>query len=96
MKRMDEQISWYQQHATRKDDDIIRIELKAIHDIYEEIRYSEDVFFMDRIIEKFCDINEIQREVIDEMVAETEQKDLLVLGNPILQGGYLFCRMCGF
>lgn len=34
MKRIDEQISWYQQYATRKDDDIIRIELKAIHDIH--------------------------------------------------------------
>ena len=50
MKIIDEQIQWYEQNATRKDDDLIKANLKLINNLFDEIENSEDRIFIDKII----------------------------------------------
>lgn len=71
MKKIDEQIEWYEQNATRQDDDIIRVNLQLINNLYEEIQHSDDSLFFDKIIGTFCEIIEIQRDVIDDLKTES-------------------------
>lgn len=73
MQKIDEQIAWYTQNADRKDDDIIRENLNLIKNLFKKIEYSEDRIYMDKIISTFCEIMEVQREVIDELKYEAEQ-----------------------
>lgn len=81
MKKIDEQIQWYEQNATRKDDDYIKANLKLINDLYNEIEYFEDKMFVDKIIGTFCEIIEVQREVIDELHNEAEQSTCYTAPN---------------
>lgn len=67
MKIIDEQIQWYDQNSTRKDDDLIKVNLKLINELVEKIEHSEDRIFIDKVVNTFCEIIEIQREVIDEL-----------------------------
>lgn len=64
MKSIDKQIKWYDQNSTRKDDDLIKVNLKLINDLAEKIEHSEDRIFIDKIVNTFCEIIEIQREII--------------------------------
>ena len=72
MKRIDEKIKWLEQNATRKDDDLVRLKLKMIKDLYSEIENAEDKLFMDEIIETFLSIMDIQRGVIVDLLMEME------------------------
>lgn len=72
MRRIDEKIRWLEQNATRKDDDLIRVKLKMINELYKEIEYAEDRLFMDEIIETFLGIMDIQRGVIYDLQMEME------------------------
>ena len=76
MKIIDEQIQWYEQNATRKDDDLIKANLKLINNLFDEIENSEDRIFIDKIISTFCEIMEIQRDVIQ----EAEYNDMIASG----------------
>ena len=71
MKKINEQIQWYDKNSTRKDDDLIKANLKLIDNLYSEIENSEDKIFLDKIISTFCEIMEIQRDVINELQAES-------------------------
>lgn len=73
MIKIDEQIQWYDQNATRKDDDIIKVNLKLVETLYNEVQYSEDIIIIDKIIGTFCEIMEIQRDVINDIIMEAEQ-----------------------
>ena len=72
MRQIDEKIKWLEQNATRKDDDLIRVKLKMINELYKEIEYAEDRLFMDEIIETFLGIMDIQRGVIYDLQMEME------------------------
>lgn len=72
MEKIDEQIQWYEQNATRKDDDYIKANLKLINDLYNEIEAFEDKMFVDKIIGTFCEIIEVQRDVNNELNNELE------------------------
>lgn len=72
MRQIDEKIKWLEQNATRKDDDLIRVKLKMINELYKEIEYAEDRLFMDEIIETFLGIMDIQRGVIYDLRMEME------------------------
>lgn len=71
MKKINEQIQWYDKNSTRKDDELIKANLKLINNLYEEIENSEDKIFLDKIINTFCEIIETQRDVINELQAES-------------------------
>ena len=73
MKYIEEQIQWYDDHSVRKDDDLIKANLKLIDDLYKNVEYSEDRIFLDKIIATFCEIIEVQRSVIDDLICEAEQ-----------------------
>ena len=73
MEKINEQIQWYEQNATRKDEDLIKANLKLIDNLYSEIENSEDKIFLDKIIGTFCEIMEIQRDVIYNLETENEQ-----------------------
>lgn len=71
MKKINEQIQWYDKNSTRKDDELIKANLKLIDNLYSEIENSEDKIFVDKIISTFCEIMETQRDVINELEAES-------------------------
>lgn len=72
MRQIDEKIKWLEQNATRKDDDLIRVKLKMINELYKEIECAEDRIFMDEIIETFLGIMDVQRGVIFDLQMEME------------------------
>ena len=76
MKNIEEQIKWYEENATRKDDDLIQENLKLIGQLYGKIENSEDRIFLDKIIATFCEIMEVQRGVIQELSTEAEENAL--------------------
>ena len=73
MKKINEQIAWYDENATRKDDDIIKANLKLIKNLYSEIEFSDDAIYFEKIIGTFCEIMEIQRNLINELSLEVCQ-----------------------
>ena len=73
MNKIDEQIRWYELNATRKNDDYIKANLRFINDLYEKIENSEERMFMDKIISTFCEIIEVQRNVIEDVLMEADQ-----------------------
>ena len=72
MRQIDEKIRWLERNSTRKDDDLVRVKLKMINELYKEIECSEDKIFIDEIIETFLGIMDIQREVICDLQMENE------------------------
>ncbi len=81
MEKIKEQIQWYEYNATRKDDDLIKANLKLIDNLYGEIENSEDKIFLDKIIGTFCEIMEIQRDVINDVVMISEQANFCSAPN---------------
>ncbi len=73
MKKIDEQLQWFHRNTSRKEDHLIKANLKLINNLYEEIENSADRIFMDKIISTFCEIMEIQQDVIADLLAEAEQ-----------------------
>ncbi len=81
MKIIEEQIQWYDDNATRKDDELIKANLKLIDNLYNEIENSEDKIFLDKIINTFCEIIDIQKDVINDITMEMEQVGLSSFSN---------------
>lgn len=81
MKEIEEQIKWYDDNATRKDDGLIKANLKLINNLYNEIENSEDKIFLDKIINTFCEIIEIQKDVINDVTMTSEQIGLSSVPN---------------
>ena len=81
MKTIQELIEWYEQNATRKDDNLIQANLKLIDALYGDIEYAEDKIYFDRIIDAFCEIMQIQREVIQTLTGEMEQSAFCAAPN---------------
>ena len=71
-KKIDEQIDWYSNNATRKEDDYIKAHLKLAKNLAENVESSEDLIFIEKIIGTFCDIIETQRSVISDLETEVE------------------------
>lgn len=70
MKKIDEQIRWYEQNATSLYDEVVRIELKKINELYDKYEDCTDELFVNEMIEAFCKIIEKQRERIDDLETE--------------------------
>ncbi len=67
IKKIDEQIEWYDNNSTRKEDNYIKAHLKLIRNLSENVESSEDIMFIDKIVGTFCEIIETQRGVISEL-----------------------------
>ncbi len=70
MKKIDEQIEWYDENSTCLYDDVIKIDLKKINELYEVCNGDFDEVYVDEMISAFCNIIEKQRQRI--MDLETE------------------------
>ena len=69
---IDEQIAWYEQNATRKDDDYIVAHLELIKKLAENVESSNDIMFLEKIFKTFGEILETQRGVIDSLQADLD------------------------
>lgn len=74
-RRIRELIDRYDDFATRKEDDYIKANLRLIIDLAENIESSEDLIFIEKIVDTFCDIIRIQRDVIRDLEDESEFSD---------------------
>lgn len=72
MEHLNDLIQWYEENATRKEDSLIKIKLKMINSLFDEITSSEDRLFMEEIIAAFAEIVSTQRSVISDLEAEEE------------------------
>lgn len=68
-ERIFELIKWYDENSTCKEDGYIRANLRLIADLVENVEGSEDIIFIEKIVETFLDIIKKQRELI--MASET-------------------------
>lgn len=78
IEKIKEQIEWYNQNASRKEDDYIKANLKLIKNLTENVENSEDIIFIEKIIGTFCEIIETQRDVIRELEMVDFQPDTYV------------------
>ena len=76
MKCIEEQIAACCQGADREENDIIKADLRLIDELAEKIRHPQDRKYLEKIIGTFCEIIEIQREIIN----EAEYADMLAAG----------------
>lgn len=67
MQRIYELIEWYDMNSTRKEDDYTKANLKLVIGLAENIENSEDIMFIEKILDTFCDIIMKQRNVIQEL-----------------------------
>ena len=79
VKKIHELIEWYDENSTRKEDDYIKANLKLVMNLAENVENSDDIMFIEKIADTFCDIVKKQREVIQEL--EYETGDLAANGN---------------
>ena len=75
IEKIKEQIAWYDQNASRKEDNYIKANLKLIKNLTENVENSEDIIFIEKIIGTFCEIIETQRDVIRELEIVDFQPD---------------------
>lgn len=73
MRKIYELIDWYEDNSTRKEDDFIKAKLKSIIHLAENVENSEDIMFIEEIVQTFGDIIRRQRELIRELEEETER-----------------------
>ena len=71
MDKIYEQIKWYEENSASLYDDVVRIELKKINELYESYEDCTNKIFVNEMIESFCKIIEKQRERIDELTCAT-------------------------
>ena len=70
MESINKLINRYDQNATRKEDDYIKANLELVKNLAKNIENSEDLLFIEKIIDTFCEIVEVQRDVIGELESE--------------------------
>lgn len=71
MKKIEEQLLWYQQNSSSYYDDLVSIELEKINTLYGHHEDHSNEMFVEEMIESFCKIIERQRERIHDLEAET-------------------------
>lgn len=79
VKKIYELIIWYDENSTRKEDDYIKANLRLVINLAENVENSDDIMFIEKIVDTFCDIVQKQREVIQEL--EYVTGDLAANGN---------------
>ena len=67
VKKIYELIIWYDENSTRKEDDYIKANLRLVMNLAENVENSDDIMFIEKIVDTFCDIVQKQREVIQEL-----------------------------
>ena len=72
MRKIYELIDWYEDNSTRKEDDFIKAKLKSIIHLAENVENSEDIMFIEEIVQTFGDIIRKQRTIIRELEEESE------------------------
>lgn len=71
-RKIKELIDWYDDNATRKEDDYIKAKLKSVIDMAANIESSEDILFIEEIVNTLLKIIKLQRDVIRELEYESE------------------------
>ena len=66
-KQIDKQIEYYELSFDGNEDVYIKSHLKLIKDLAQNIKNSDDIRSIEKIISTFCEIMEIQRETIHEL-----------------------------
>lgn len=95
MEIIDKQVAWYTQNANRKEDAYIQEHLKLINNLAEHIENSEDLMFIEKIVSTFCEIMEMQRQVIAElegMEVESSSRGFGLASIGKTMDGYLSAR----
>ena len=86
MRKIYELIDWYEDNSTRKEDDFIKAKLKSIIHLAENVENSEDIMFIEEIVQTFGDIIRKQRVIIRELEEESE---FLPLGQDFSQQSFV-------
>ena len=86
MRKIYELIDWYEDNSTRKEDDFIKAKLKSVIHLAENVENSEDIMFIEEIVQTFGDIIRKQRVIIRELEEESE---FLPLGQDFDQQSFL-------
>ena len=76
MRKIYELIDWYEDNSTRKEDDFIKAKLKSIIHLAENVEDSEDIMFIEEIVQTFGDIIRKQRVIVRELEGELENLPL--------------------
>ena len=84
-QRIYELIEWYEQNSTRKEDDYIKANLQLIITLAKNVKNSDDIIFIERIIDTFCDIVRKQREIIQTIECQSQTQPAC---NVIAQNGF--------
>jgi hypothetical protein len=71
-RKIKELIDWYDDNATRKEDDYIKAKLKSVIDMAANIEGSEDLLFIEEIVNIMLNIIKLQRDVIRDLEYESE------------------------
>ena len=66
-EQIDKQIEWYDLNGDNNEDVCIKDNLNSIKNLAGHIENSEDIRFIMKIISNFCEIMDIQRDMIDEL-----------------------------
>ena len=86
MRKIYELIDWYEDNSTRKEDDFIKAKLKSIIPLAENVENSEDLMFIEEIIQTFGDIIKKQRGIIREL---EEVPEFMPLGQDFSQQRFM-------
>lgn len=86
MRKIYELIDWYEDNSTCKEDDFIKAKLKSIIHLAENVENSEDIMFIEEIVQTFGDIIRKQRVIIRELEVESE---FLPLGQDFSQQSFM-------
>ena len=86
MRKIYELIDWYEDNSTRKEDDFIKAKLKSIIHLAENVENSEDIMFIEEIVQTFGDIIRKQRTIIR---ALEEESEFLPIGQDFVQQNFM-------
>ena len=84
-QRIHELIEWYEQNFTKKEDDYVKANLQLIITLAKNVKNSDDIIFIERIIDTFSDIVRKQREIIQTVEFQSQTQPV---GNVIAQNGF--------
>ena len=85
IEKIQDLILWYEENSTRKEDDYIKANLKLVIHLAENVEHSEDLMFIEKITDTFCDIIKKQREVIQVLEYEADFQPI----NSVVQNNYV-------
>jgi hypothetical protein len=76
MKRLEEMISWYENDAKNMYNDMIITDLEMMNNLYERVAGFEGKMIMDRMINAFCTILDIEHEKISKFNQNTNANEV--------------------